>query len=57
MKNRGSNKIALESERPIRNEETFESQSRVEFGVGNSIPGPDSVHVSQSERDGGSRKA
>ena len=57
MKNRGSNKIALESERPIRNKEMFESQSRGELWVGNSIPGPDSVHVSQFERDGGSRKA
>lgn len=57
MKNRGSNKIALESERPIRNEEMFESQSRAGFWVGNSIPGPDSVHVSQFECDGGSWKA
>ena len=46
MKNRGSNKIALESERPIRNEEMFESHSRGELWVGNSIPGQDSVHVS-----------
>ena len=56
MKNRGSNKIALDSERPIRNEDVFESQSRVEKGVGNSIPGPNTVQVSEYKRAWGSRK-